>query len=84
MPQVSDTEVRADLQTSQPCSLTPRMLLLRQRRVSIATSLLILRLHARFSGLTARTSNRFSSATSTERRHLKETPSISETLLKIL
>nr|DAP45789.1 MAG TPA: hypothetical protein [Caudoviricetes sp.] len=55
MPQVSDTEVRAGSQTSQPCSLMPRMLLLRQRRVSIATSLLTPKLHARFSGLTART-----------------------------
>ena len=35
-------------------------------------------------GIDSETSNRFSSATSTERRHLKETLSISETLRKIL
>nr|DAE26343.1 MAG TPA: hypothetical protein [Myoviridae sp. ctgyr15] len=46
--------MRAGSQTSQPCSLTPRILLLRPRRVSTATSLLILRLHAKFSGLTAK------------------------------
>nr|DAH10259.1 MAG TPA: hypothetical protein [Caudoviricetes sp.] len=46
--------MRAGSQTSQPCSLTPRILLLRPRRVSIATSLLTPKLRARFSGLTAR------------------------------
>nr|DAE54239.1 MAG TPA: hypothetical protein [Caudoviricetes sp.] len=41
--------MQAGSQTSQPCSLTPRMLLLRLRKASIATYLHTPRLHARFS-----------------------------------